>query len=407
MRILMVSRGVVALGRGAGGAELVALALSENLTERGDEVVLISDVDKAWTEQTSPRLTVVPAHTYRGLARMVRLIPLDFPRWLFQHLVGNVRAARRAYEVLSSDELGFDVVHLHGALATILLHRKARAHRIDVPLVYTEHDSTPWTCRYRGRFEGLVRRCIYRQLNLRACRAASAVVINFPSFATELSERSGMPVSHFVTVRNGVQDSAQAPDIVPVCPAPTSGRYVLFVGSLIERKGPDVLVRALSRVGLGCVMIGDGPLRVSLERLVERSGLGGRVVFLGALEHAEVQRYYAGAEALVLPSVSETMSLVAVEALRAGIPVVASNLEGIASVVRHGVNGLLVKPGDESSLADALALLESDAALARVLRRGAIKSGKSVPTWPAVAGHLRVVYEGYRPSAAVVGALSA
>jgi glycosyltransferase involved in cell wall biosynthesis len=407
MRILMVSRGVVAVGRGTGGAELVAFALSENLTERGDEVVLVSDVDQAMLDEAPPGMVVVPVNTYRGWGRLVKLVPLDFPRWLLQHLVGNIRAARRANRLLSRDATGFDVVHLHGALATILVHRRLVADRRDVAIVYTEHDSTPWSCRYRGRLEGAVRRFIYGRLNLRACRAASSVIINFPSFARELSERSGMPVSHFVTVRNGVKLAPATTAMTPAGPPPTAGRYLLFVGSLIERKGPDVLVRALSRVQLGCVFIGDGPMRPSLERLVARNGLDGRVVFLGALDPSAVQGYYGGAAALVLPSVSEGVPLVAVEALRAGTPVVASNLEGIASVVRDRFNGLLVEPGDEDALADALARLEGDEALLRALRRGAVRSSRSVLTWSAVAGHLRGVYATSRPVEVVAGALSA
>ena len=400
----MVSRGVVPVGRGTGGAELVAFALSENLTARGDDVVLVSDVDQSMIDEAPPGLRVVRVDTYRGWGRLVTLVPVDFPRWLLQHLVGNVRAARRAARLVASDADGFDVVHSHGALATILLRRRlARAGR-DLPLVYTEHDSTPWSCRYRGRLEGAVRRLIYRQLNLRACRAASAVVINFPSFARELAERTGLPETHFVTVRNGVRAAPDEAGPAAVVAVPSVSRYLLFVGSLIERKGPDVLVRALSRVGLGCVFIGDGPMRASLERLAARRGVGDRVVFLGSLDPSEVQRYYGGAEALVLPSVSEGVPLVAVEALRAGIPVVASNLEGIASVVRDRDNGLLVEPGDEASLGAALALLESDDALATSLRRGATRSARSVLSWSTVAGHLRGVYEGNRPAA---GAMSA
>jgi hypothetical protein len=103
----------------------------------------------------------------------------------------------------------------------------------------------------------------------------------------------------------------------------------------------------------------------------------------------------------------EGVPLVAIDALRAGIPVVASNLEGIASVVRHRDNGLLVEPGDEFALALALALLECDDVLLRSLRRGATKSARTVLSWSAVAGQLRGVYEGYRPDVAVTGALSA
>ena len=100
----------------------------------------------------------------------------------------------------------------------------------------------------------------------------------------------------------------------------------------------------------------------SLERLAARLGVSDRVVFTGALEYRDVQAYYSGAEALVLPSVSEGVPLVAIEALSAGLPVIASDLTGIASVVHDRKNGLLVPPGDISSLARALSALEHDEA---------------------------------------------
>ena len=101
---------------------------------------------------------------------------MDFPRWLLQHLVGNLRVTRRAQALLETEEQGFDVVHVHGALAAILLNRALSNRPVPIPLVYTEHDSTPWSCRYRRRLERSVRRYVYRQVNLRACRAATTVV---------------------------------------------------------------------------------------------------------------------------------------------------------------------------------------------------------------------------------------
>ena len=94
-------------------------------------------------------------------------------------------------------------------------------------------------------------------------------------------------------------------------------------------------------------------MRASLERLAARLGIADRVVFTGALEYRDVHAHYSGAEALVLPSVSEGVPLVAIEALSAGVPVIASNLTGIASVVHDRENGLLVQPGDIPSLARA------------------------------------------------------
>jgi D-inositol-3-phosphate glycosyltransferase len=133
-------------------------------------------------------------------------------------------------------------------------------------------------------------------------------------------------------------------------------------------------------------------MRASLERLASRSGIADRVIFTGALERHDVNRYYADAEALVLPSVSEGVPLVAIEALAAGTPVVASNLTGVASVVRDGENGLLVGPGDAVSLASALDLLETDEAIRAKLKAGALRSSGSITYWPDVVSELCSLY---------------
>ena len=363
----------------------------------------MADVHSGALEQVPERLLIAPVGAYQPLGWLVSRVPMDFSRWVLQHLLGNIRAARRARLLLRQDAAGFDVVHVHGALAAVLLGRTMRRRAGAALLVYTEHDSTPWSCRYRRRSERVVRRCIYRSVNLRACRAASLVVTNFAELADELATRTRLPRSRFVTVRNvtdqrpvGQRSSVRPPSGQhrPVSVRARHGfeRYCLYVGSLVDRKGPDILVRALAEVSTPCIFVGEGPMRAALERLASRAGVRDRVVFTGALERAEVSRYYSAAEALVLPSVSEGVPLVALEALRAGVPVVASNLTGIASVVRHGENGLLVDPGCHASLASALALLESDEALRVGLRLGAKRSGEVACTWSDVVNELCVQY---------------
>ena len=344
-------------------------------------------------------LSVVPVGRYRSLAWLAACVPLDFPRWILQHLLGNIRAARCARQILRCDPAKFDAVHSHGALATILLRSAVSAGASTVPLVYTEHDSTPWSCRYRSWPERIVRRCVYRQINLRACRAATVVVTNFPALANEISARAGIPRSRLTTIENATAAGGQTIWATAASVKARHGfdRYCLFVGSLIDRKGPDILLRALSHVKMPCIFVGDGPMRSTLERLARRTGLADRVVFTGALERRAVSSYYSGAEALVLPSVSEGVPLVAVEALAAGVPVVASNLTGIASVIRHRENGLLVNPGDQAALAQALALIEADHMLRAVLRQGALDSKGLAETWPDVVSKLCTVYAERRP----------
>jgi glycosyltransferase involved in cell wall biosynthesis len=390
----MVSRGVVPAGKGAGGAELAVAQLADNLARSGAEVVLVSDLQAEWRERMPANVSVAEIGTYRGFRRYIKLIPIAFPRWLLQHLLGNVLAARRARIVLKSDNEGFDAVHVHGALATILLRRAVSAHAQDIPLVYSEHDSTPWSCRYRSTLERLVRRCVYSRVNLRACHAATVVTTAFPSLADELAARTGLPRSHFAQVGNGlaVEWLSHQRDANSVKVVHGLDRYVLFVGSLVARKCPDILLRALTKVSLPCIVVGDGPMRASLERLAAKYGIADRVIFTGAVNHRILHCYYSGAEALVLPSVSEAVPLVAIEALGAGVPVVASNLLGFASFVRDRENGLLVEPGDEASLTRALSALETDENLRAKLRQGAERSSRAAQSWPKVASQLCALY---------------
>ena len=141
MKILVATRGVLPLGGpGSGGAELVGLQLSRTLVKNGHEVVLVTDVSSD-QRVVAPRLSIVSIDS--RIQRIVKRLPAGFFRWLLEHLVGNVTVARTVRRLLRADGT-IDLIHTHGSLATVLISRFA-----DVPVVYTEHDATPWSCRYR------------------------------------------------------------------------------------------------------------------------------------------------------------------------------------------------------------------------------------------------------------------
>jgi glycosyltransferase involved in cell wall biosynthesis len=149
--------------------------------------------------------------------------------------------------------------------------------------------------------------------------------------------------------------------------------YLLFVGRLRIRKGVEVLLEALSDLrsrhpGARLRIAGDGEHRRRLERRAAELGLGEAVVFLGTCDAGRVRRLLAGAAALVVPSIYEGMPLVVLEAMAAGIPVVASAVSGIPEVVVDGETGWLVPPEDPQALAGALAAALAHPAEAR--RRG-------------------------------------
>jgi phosphatidylinositol alpha-mannosyltransferase len=136
------------------------------------------------------------------------------------------------------------------------------------------------------------------------------------------------------------------------------GRTMLFVGRLEPRKGFPVAVRAFARLAqryndLQLIVVGEGVEREAVEILPR--ALRSRVHLLGRVSDAVLPGYYAAANVFVAPATgSESFGIVLVEAMAAGLPIVASDIAGYREVVRHGREALLVPKGDHSALADAV-----------------------------------------------------
>ncbi len=148
----------------------------------------------------------------------------------------------------------------------------------------------------------------------------------------------------------------------------TSRPFTLItICNLIPGKGVDVIVRALSelQIGLGVMLkiVGDGPETERLHALVTSLKLEDRVQFLGPVAPHDIPKCLADADGFVLASYSEGRPNVVLEAMAAGLPIIATDIEGVNEIVRADVTGLLCPPGDVSSLAACIARLYDDAAL--------------------------------------------
>jgi glycosyltransferase involved in cell wall biosynthesis len=142
---------------------------------------------------------------------------------------------------------------------------------------------------------------------------------------------------------------------------------VLFVGRMVPYKGVDVLLRALQGTDLRAVLVGDGPLRTSLEQQAAAIGLGDRVTFAREVQHEELVALYNACSLFVLPSVTraEAFGMVQLEAMACGKPVVCTDLpSGVPWVNRHGETGLVVPPGDADALRSAIQRIVGDPSLA-------------------------------------------
>lgn len=178
---------------------------------------------------------------------------------------------------------------------------------------------------------------------------------------------------------------------------------LLFVGRLVRRKGVDVLLRAAKLLEgdsrLHVRIVGGGPEKPSLEREAQRLTLGDRVTFEGVVDSARVDVLFGECDALVLPAIvtetgeTEGLGVVLIEAMGYGKPVIASAAGGIVDIVQDGETGLLVPPGDERALADAIsrAMNEPDE-LARLAHAGTQFAERAFG-WDAIVSDLKEVYE--------------
>ena len=145
---------------------------------------------------------------------------------------------------------------------------------------------------------------------------------------------------------------------------------LLCVARLAEQKGHHVLLAAvdeLRRAGLEfhLRLVGDGPLRPSLEAAVRARRLGAHVSFEGACSEQRVRTLYDAADMFVLTSFAEGMPVSLMEAMAMGIPCVATHVGGTAELIRDGIDGVLVPPADPSAVAQALARLAGNEGLRR------------------------------------------
>jgi glycosyltransferase involved in cell wall biosynthesis len=294
--------------------------------------------------QRGVEITVVGPEDYRSFGGSGGVVAgLRRKPWLAPVVLASMRRALRR---VARDA---DLVHAHW-LASMLVAPAARK-----PIVLTLHGSGT-----AGRFEDL-------QALAKAPRLAGAllrrarVVIGVSEQLTDAALHAGAHDARWIP--NGVEipvevgEEADPPEI-------------LFVGRLSAEKGIRTLVDATR--GLNLIVAGDGPLRPLVPDA------------LGFVPHEEVQQLLARAAVVVLPSHREGLPMVLLEAMAHGRAVVATPVGGIPSLVKDGVTGLLVPPGDAKALREAIERLLVDPELRRRLGEAARAKVSELCSWDRV-----------------------
>ena len=202
-----------------------------------------------------------------------------------------------------------------------------------------------------------------------------------------------LPPAEVVIVPNGADVRAFATARPAALPP---GRRVLFVGRLESRKGFPVAVRAFQQLAatipdLQLIVVGEGRDRIAVDAL--DAATRARVHMLGRVPNEELPRYHRASDIFLSPALGgESFGIVLVEAMAAGLPIVASDISGYRDVARHGIEALLFPRGDAAAAARAVQQLLAEPETARALvARGRTRAQEFA--WEVVVDRLEGEYE--------------
>ena len=303
----------------------------------------------------------------------------------------NPRLGRKVQDTLASEQ--FDVIHMHEPMMPVLpMHvlRHARNVLPEVVIVGTFHATRDGGNRLYSYSRRLLKRW-FRHLDGKIAvspPAAQYVSRYFPGFYNIIP--NGIDIEHW-----------DRPDLEPI-PGFSRTTNILYVGRAEKRKGLGVLIRAFGIVNARnpetrLIIVGpDSRSRRRFENSVRSTGRRNIVFIDGGADgvpYEELPRYHRAADIFCSPATGhESQGYVLLEAMASGLPVVASNIDGYASVITHGADGLLVRPNDVYDLADTLTALVRDpdrrATLAAAGRQRVEEYG-----WPRVTQQVLSYYE--------------
>jgi glycosyltransferase involved in cell wall biosynthesis len=347
-----------------GGAEKVAQSLVNMRRDVGSTVVLTSRDPKEYSGVAED-----------GFVRRFRALHLSHTK-IIPGLAGALfRVPRGA------------LIHVH--ITSAFLPEMAYAAHVLRGTRYVAH--VHFDIGTSASWAGLVLRRVWMPVVLpRVLRAAAAVAVYTESQRQIIISEYGVDPQRVVTVRNGIDASFFTDDNRALHAKPR----VLFVGRLAVEKNVRLLLEALAGTSgrFETTLAGEGPLAGELRQQAASLGLDD-LHFHGRADGEDLRNLYRAADIFVLPSKSEGgLSLALLEALAAGLPVVATDLATSREIVVHGENGFLVAPDDPAELAAALLEIVDDADRYERMSRMARKLAEQY-RWDAVRDDFERMYD--------------
>lgn len=366
-----------------GGLARHVHALSKELAGLGHEVHVLT--------RSGPGL---PAEAEEDGVHVVRVSPYfqepqDFRLWVCHLNFALMEAGAN----LLKDLDGPAVVHAHDWL--VAHAAKGLKNLFHLPLVSTIHATE------HGRHRGIhdSGQQYINDVEWWLTYEAWRVIVCSEAMKSEVRGLFGLSEDKVSVLPNGI-DLKQPPRGNPPpreAFADPGERLIFHIGRLVPEKGVAVLLEAmpqlLRRHPVRAVIAGTGPYSDELRRRAAHLGLGDRVRFVGWVDDATAHALYQYADVAVVPSTYEPFGIVALEAMAAGTPLVASDVGGLGEIVRHGENGLKALPGHAVSLAEQIDRLLADRLLAARLAATALREMEERYTWSGIARATAALYE--------------
>lgn len=292
----------------------------------------------------------------------------------------------------------FDLIHTHDWL-TAPCARDLK-HRYKLPLIATIHATE------RGRGRGQLPNEQAHRINAlewELTYEAWRVICCTRYMANEIQAYFATPPDKIDVIPNGV-DPAQFDALNGLDLSAFRARYALpeekivfYVGRIVAEKGVDVLIQAVPRVLEGYpqakfVIAGQGPELGRLQALAQAMGVAHKVLFTGYISDDERNRLFKVADCAVFPSLYEPFGIVALEAMAAGVPVVVSEVGGLAEVVQHAETGITIYPNDPGSCAWGILHTLQHPHWAQRRVENAQRIVRTVYNWDTIAAQTEAVY---------------
>lgn len=275
-----------------------------------------------------------------------------------------------------SRELAPDIIETHGTKSHFLV-RLSGVWRM-----------FPWIAFHHGYTQDAKRTQLYNQFDRWSLRAPAAVVTVCEPFRWQLAKR-GAQSSRITVLHNAISPDwlqgsgyCHAPPPAEALTGPHGVCTILAVGRLSKEKAYADLILAVNHLRrlhpdlpVRLLILGEGPEKPALEQSIRSLGLQDRVLLIGHV--ADARPYFTVADALAISSITEGEPMVLLEAMAAGVPVVATSVGGIPEILTDHQTGLLVAPRNPQAIAGALAELLADRALSRSMAEAALEQIKS------------------------------